>query len=138
MKNKITLTLMTIFFLSGCSTPKKSGLLGAGIGASIGLALGSASPTKDSRRNGALIGAALGGLIGYYTKPKKKSNEDTFKGVIIDLPHGLKSDQLPSPPRITKPIVTVKKVERKKIGNDKVRSEGYEWIIKRSCEWVVE
>ena len=138
MKKNITVPLISILFLSACSTPKKSGLLGAGIGASLGMALGRATNTKDSRRNGALIGAALGGLIGYYTKPKKKAYNDNFKGVIIDLPRGLKSDQLPMPPRITKPVVTVKKVKRKKIGNNKVRSEGYEWVIKRSCEWVVE
>ena len=132
--------MLTLTILSGCATKQKSSLLGAGIGSVLGGTIGNAHGKGDDRNktttNGALIGAAIGGLIGYLSDEKKPTNAN-YDGVIIDIPSRLQG-QLPPPPRISKPIVTVREIDQQKVGSNKVRGKSVEWVIKRGCEWVVE
>jgi len=69
---KTTILLLCILMVTGCASPRKRFLLGAGLGAAAGGTAGATfAPDKDSQGLNALIfglsGALLGGAIGLFT-----------------------------------------------------------------------
>ncbi|MEW6057036.1 MAG: OmpA family protein [Bdellovibrionota bacterium] len=89
------LTLITMVFLSGCTSPGKRTAIGAGTGAAVGGALGGAAGGWSGAGIGAAAGAATGAAIGNYLDKQAKELSkvaDTKRlkdGILVDLKNDL-------------------------------------------------
>lgn len=127
MKNIFTI-FVSLAFLSGCASLKKSLLTGATIGAVggglIGNAQGQGSSRNRSTNNGLLIGAALGAGIGYLAH-KNNTNKLTQTQLKIH-----EEDT----PLLTRPKVKRIWVEDKIQGRRFIKGH-WEFVIEEQSEW---
>jgi uncharacterized membrane protein YebE (DUF533 family) len=135
---KCSLLLLSILFLTNCSTATKSTWLGAGIGSVSGGLLGAAIGQNESHEDqnkaiaiGTVVGALAGGLIGQhaYNTQEDKNNKLNSKNLS---PPSLE----PQAPMLKAPILRRVWLEDK-IDPSGTRYETGHWlyIIERQSVW---
>lgn len=131
---KLTITLLTVSFLTSCSTATKSTLLGSAIGLTVGGLFGSLAnqnADQDDRTRGTLvggtIGAGLGAIFGYESFKQKQK-------VMTSVPNIKDFEKDPKTPSVTTPEVRRLWVPDKIDGN-KYETGHWIFILEKTTTW---